>query len=269
MSNDKRIFTVGSLFSGIGGIELGLERTGRFRTVWNSEIEPYACAVLRKHWPEVPNLGDITKVDWRGGAIEKPDVICGGFPCQDISRAGKGAGIKEGTRSGLWFEFKKAISFLHPRVAFVENVSAITFRGLLAVLGDLADIGYDAEWVTVRASDVGAPHQRERLFIVAYPYDNGRNRGKVLERRLHSNFKWDMEAIVKEGLQRQFAALKNHSAFYDYALPESGPWSVIPPFLRVDDGVPGRVDRIKCLGNAVVPQVAQEIGEMICEKIAL
>lgn len=163
--------TVGSLFSGIGGIEMGLERTGGFKTVWQCEIDEYASAVLRKHWPQVPNLGDITKVDWNG--IEKPDIICGGFPCQDISVAGKGKGIKEGTRSGLWFEFARAIRSLRPRYALIENVAAIATRGLDIVLADLAETGYDAEWLDLRASDVGAPHRRERLFIVAYPASGG------------------------------------------------------------------------------------------------
>ena len=104
------MITVGSLFSGIGGIELGLERTGGFKTIWNCEIDPYASAVLKKHWPDVPNLGDITKVDWDG--VERPEMLCGGFPCQDISVAGKGKGIEGGYRSGLWFEYAKAIGQL-------------------------------------------------------------------------------------------------------------------------------------------------------------
>ena len=157
--------TVGSLFSGIGGLEHGLEMTGGFETRWHSEIEPYPCEVLAKLWPDVPNLGDITQVDW--AQVEPVDLICGGFPCQDISVAGKGAGIKDGTRSGLWFEFAKAIRILRPRFVVIENVAALVIRGLDIVLCDLAALGYDAEWAIVRASDVGAPHRRERLFIVA------------------------------------------------------------------------------------------------------
>lgn len=166
------VLTLGSLFSGIGGIELGFERTGRFHTIWQCEFDPYASAVLRKHWPGVPNLGDITKVDW--AAVEKPDVICGGFPCQDISVAGKGQGIKEGTRSGLWKEYAHAIRELRPRYVIVENVAMLARRGLDIVLGDLAALGYDAEWFTLRASDVGAPHRRERLFIIAHRDDLAR-----------------------------------------------------------------------------------------------
>ena len=159
--------TTGSLFSGIGGLEYGLERTGGFRTIWNCEIEAYPSAVLKKHWPDVPNLGDITKVDW--SKVAPPDIICGGFPCQDISVAGKGRGIKEGTRSGLWLEYAKAIRELRPKYAVIENVAALTRRGLHIVLADLAEAGYDAEWHNISASAVGAWHRRERIFILAYP----------------------------------------------------------------------------------------------------
>ena len=160
------MITVGSLFSGIGGLELGLERTGGFKTIWFVENDKYASAVLKKHWPTVPNYGDITKVDWN--AVEKPDMLTGGFPCQDISVAGKKAGLKEGTRSGLWFEFAKAIRVLRPRFALVENVPNLANLGLDRVLSDFAEMGYDAEWGIVSAADVGAPHLRKRLFIVAY-----------------------------------------------------------------------------------------------------
>lgn len=160
------MLAVGSLFSGIGGIELGLERTGGFKTIWNCEVDDYASAVLRKHWPDIPNLGDITKVKWEN--VQRPDTICGGFPCQDISIAGKGRGIVEGKRSGLWSEFAKAIRILRPRYALVENVPMLADRGLWLVLADLAEMGYDAEWGIVSASDVGANHRRERLFVVAY-----------------------------------------------------------------------------------------------------
>jgi len=163
---------LGSLFSGIGGIELGFERTGGFKTIWHCEIEPYPSAVLEQHWPDVPNLGDITKVNWN--EVERPDIIVGGFPCQDISVAGRGAGIKEGTRSGLWSEYARAIRELRPRYVVVENVPMLARRGLARVLGDIASLGYDAEWFTIRASDVGAPHRRERLFIIAHPNNEPR-----------------------------------------------------------------------------------------------
>lgn len=157
---------VGSLFSGIGGIELGLERTGGFETIWFCENEPYCRAVLNKNFPNIPVLGDIMKVVW--DEVEKPDVIAGGFPCQDISVAGKGAGIKEGTRSGLWKEYARAIRALRPRYALVENVPMLAARGLDIVLADLAEMGYDAEWGIISAAEVGAPHRRERLFVIAH-----------------------------------------------------------------------------------------------------
>lgn len=137
---------------------------------WQSEVDPHATKVLAQHWPGVPNLGDITAIDWHD--VEPVDIITGGFPCQDISLAGKGAGIKDGTRSGLWSYFADAIGVLRPRYVFIENVSALAVRGLDRVLCDLAEVGFDAEWVCLRASDVGAPHRRERLFCLATNTDS-------------------------------------------------------------------------------------------------
>lgn len=159
---------VGSLFSGIGGIELGFEKQG-FTTEWFVECDRYAQTILRKHWPQAKIYDDVAKVDFR--TVPKVEVLTGGFPCQDISNAGQRVGI-EGSRSGLWKEFKRAISQVRPRYAFIENVSALTHRGLDTVLCDLAEIGYDAEWYCVRASDVGAWHRRERIFIIAYRTEN-------------------------------------------------------------------------------------------------
>lgn len=161
------MLTVGDLFSGIGGFSLGLERAG-MRTAWFAEIDPFASAVLRKHWPAVPNHGDVRSV--RAGAVEPVDVICGGFPCQDISLAGCGRGL-EGERSGLWSEFARIVGELRPRYAIVENVGALTVRGLDRVLGDLAAFRYDAEWHVVPAAAVGAPHLRERVWIIATAAD--------------------------------------------------------------------------------------------------
>ena len=156
------------LFSGIGGFALGLEAAG-FETVAFCEISPKCRHLLNHHWPEVPAYDDIctlTAERLRADGIAV-DAICGGFPCQDISFAGKGAGLA-GERSGLWREYARLIRELRPRVVIVENVSALLSRGLGDVLGDLAEIGYDAEWDCIRASDVGAPHLRNRLWIVAY-----------------------------------------------------------------------------------------------------
>jgi DNA (cytosine-5)-methyltransferase 1 len=169
----------GHLFAGIDGLGLGLEPHG-FQPAWFSEYEAAPSRVLAHHYPHVPNHGDITAIDWR--KVEPVDVLTGGFPCQDISKAGKGAGIKEGTRSGLWFEYVRAIRELRPRLVVVENVSALLTRGLDIVLGDLAACGFDADWTVLRASDVGAAHRRERLFIVAHVADGdrvGRLHGEV------------------------------------------------------------------------------------------
>lgn len=155
------------LFSGIGGFSLGLERAG-MQTVAFCEIEPFCRKILRKHWPSVPIYEDVTKLTAKQLTTDgiSVDVICGGFPCQDISTAGKGAGI-EGSRSGLWKEYSRLVGELRPRYVIVENVAALLGRGLDVVLGDLAEIGYDAEWHCIPASAVGAPHRRDRVWIIA------------------------------------------------------------------------------------------------------
>ena len=166
------------LFSGIGGFSLGLERTGGFETVAFCEIEPFPRKILAKHWPEVPCYHDVTKLT--GDILARDgitvDVITGGFPCQDISVAGKQAGISEGTRSGLWSEIVRLIGELSPRYVIVENVANLLSgpsdrRGgwFGRILGDLAECGYDAEWENIPASALGAPHRRERVWLVAYP----------------------------------------------------------------------------------------------------
>lgn len=166
--------TFGSLFSGIGGLDLGFELVG-MRCVWQVEIDEYCRKVLAKHWPEVPKHGDIKTFD--PTKFEKPDCIAGGFPCQDLSVAGKQAGLK-GKRSGLWWEFARVIRLVRPRFVVVENVP-----GLLAskekeeqaaigcVLGELASIGYDAEWQSIPAFAFGSTQERYRVFIVAYPHE--------------------------------------------------------------------------------------------------
>lgn len=156
--------TIGSLFSGIGGLEIALESCGLGPVVWQCDSDPYARAVLATHWPAVRRYNDVREID---ETAERPDIICGGFPCQDISNAGKRVGI-DGERSGLWSEFARIIRVLRPRVVFVENVRPLLVRGIDRVLGDLADLGFDAEWEVFRASDVGAPHLRERVFVLAY-----------------------------------------------------------------------------------------------------
>lgn len=191
----------GSLFTGYGGLDLAVNAYFGATTEWFSEIDDAPARILAHHWPDVPNHGDITRIDW--SSVEPVDILCGGFPCQDVSAAGRRAGIREGTRSGLWSYFAEAINQLRPRYVVVENVRGLLsakayrpmesdpdavgngssrpiLRALGAVLGDLWDIGYDAQWCTVAAFDVGACHKRERVFIVATPGNpTGESRGEL------------------------------------------------------------------------------------------
>jgi DNA (cytosine-5)-methyltransferase 1 len=155
----------GSLFSGIGGLDLGLERAGmecRFQV----EIDPFCRRVLAKHWPAVKRFGDITEVE--GAELEPVELIAGGFPCQDVSLAGTRVGIDAGKRSGLWREYIRLVRALRPRFVLVENVPGLLTGGIGRVLGDLAASGYNAEWDCIPACALGAPHVRYRVFIVAY-----------------------------------------------------------------------------------------------------
>lgn len=239
------MMTVGSLFSGIGGLELGLERAG-MRTVWQVEKDEFCRRVLAKHWPDVARYEDVRDVGAHN--LEPVDVVCGGFPCQDISNAGKRAGI-DGERSGLWSEYARIIRELRPSYVVVENVRALIVRGLDRVLGDLADIGYDAEWSVLSAGALGAAHERERLFVVAYPGGTGGS-GLVAGTHPRPAGSWglrgpeDLRAIA-------------HAPF------EHGDRWPQPLIRRVDDGVPHRVDRLRALGNAVVPQVSEYIGHAV------
>jgi DNA (cytosine-5)-methyltransferase 1 len=164
------MYTVGSLFSGIGGIDLAFSWAG-LDVRWQVEIEPFCQAVLKKHsaqyWPNARILNDIRTTT--GHELGTVDVMAGGFPCQDISIAGKRQGIKQGTRSGLWLEFARLIGEIRPRIVLLENVAAITTLGGTQVIADLTTLGYSAEWGIIPASAVGAPHRRERWFCVAYP----------------------------------------------------------------------------------------------------
>jgi DNA (cytosine-5)-methyltransferase 1 len=242
------------LFSGIGGFSLGLERSGGFETVAFCEIDAKARLVLKKHWPNVPIFEDVTTLtkdvlDECGITV---DAICGGFPCQDISLAGKGEGI-EGKRSGLWSEYARLIGELRPRYVIVENVSALLGRGLDRVLGDLAALGYDAEWHCIPASYVGLPQSRDRVWIVANTKCNGRL-------RLDKNIKNKRASI---NIPRSIAGGANPLQL----LPAMGEFFIEPSsdFSRNDDGLSEGVDRLKQLGNAVVPQMPELIGKAILQ----
>lgn len=226
------------LFAGIGGFSLGLERTGGFRTVAFCEIDKKAQKVLNKHWPDVLVFEDVSaltkeKLDEQGISV---DVITGGFPCQDISTAGRGAGLA-GERSGLWFQFHRLIKEIQPRYALIENVSALRSRGLEQVLWSLAEIGYDAEWHCIPASAIGAPHQRDRIWIVAYP-NGAYSEGGCLSSRIYAQHANAVSA---------------------------GWWEIEPEVGRVANGLPGQSHRLKQLGNAVVPQIPQLLSEAILD----
>jgi DNA (cytosine-5)-methyltransferase 1 len=241
--------TVGSLFAGIGGFDLGFERAG-MTTAWQVEMDPYCRAVLARHFPHAARHEDVRHV---GAAnLASVDVICGGFPCQDLSVAGKGAGL-DGARSGLWSEYVRIVRELRPRYVVVENVSALLGRGLGTVLGDLAACGYDAEWDCIPASAVGAPQQRDRLWIVAYVPDAAGFDGAARS-GLGAGGSWRPSPPVGGLLSRPLAS----------EWDASRPWAAgEPDVLRTAHGVPEALDRLKALGNALVPQVAEWIGERI------
>jgi DNA (cytosine-5)-methyltransferase 1 len=228
--------TVGSLFSGIGGLDLGLERAG-MRVIWQSEIDDYASRVLKKHWPKVPNYGDIKTINWAD--VPPTDVICGGYPCQPFSLA---SNVRKGEQDErhLWPWVRDAISNLRPRYVILENVQGHLSLGGTTVIGEITSLGYCVEWRIIPATAVGALHRRNRLFIVAYPSSAGR-----LGRR--GAFESDNEEI------------KRHvSRGADY-------WANEPRVGRMAYGVPRRMDRLKGLGNAVVPQVAELVGRLVIE----
>jgi len=261
------VLRVLDLFSGIGGFSLGLERTGGFRTVAFCEIDPYCRAVLRKHWPAVPCFEDVR--DLHAFDVGPVDVICGGFPCQDISYVGRGAGLA-GERSGLWSEYRRLIDELRPAWVVAENVSALRSRGLDQVLGELAALGYDAEWHCIPAAAVGAPHRRDRVWIVAYPAGERRHGQHSLLRpseagRVAADLPeapWggpDVAHPDREGLE----VLLQGNARQLAASLGTSPWAAEPDVGRVAYGVPARVDRLRCLGNAVVPQIPEIIGRAI------
>ena len=276
------MYTFGSLFAGIGGIDLGFERAG-LECKWQVEIDDYATKILEKHWPQVKRWRDVKTFPPEDNQDWSVDVIAGGFPCQDISVAGKGAGLN-GERSGLFYEIIRLARQLRPRAIVLENVSALLVRGMGTVLAELAEVGYDAEWHCIPAAGVGAPHRRDRVFIVAYTQHDGShgNREDEQERerqemgrsqffRRHGG-NWnvaDPSVIRREGCsQESFLRKQDIQGEFERSCKDIGEqWSVEPNVGRVADGVPGRVDRLKCLGNAVVPQVAEVVAKILLCKL--
>jgi DNA (cytosine-5)-methyltransferase 1 len=272
------------LFSGIGGFSLGLERTGGFSTVAFCEIEPFPRKVLAKHWPGVPIYEDVRELTGerlRADGISV-DVICGGFPCQDISTAGAGAGI-EGERSGLWSEYARLIGELRPLYVLVENVAALLGRGLHKVLGDLAALRYDAEWHCIPAAAIGAPHRRDRIWILADTQIGVGVCGASEESREHqgqreqpSGGRGGAAPNVADTERRRLQGRNVECARKAAIIPAAfgrhcrgsefgSPWWSEPDVGRVAHGVPNGMDRLKGLGNAVVPQIPELIGRAILE----
>lgn len=262
------------LFSGIGGFSLGLERAG-MQTVAFCEIEPYCRAVLKKHWPEVPCYDDIKTLTAAKLATDgiQADIIAGGFPCQDISTAGKRQGI-EGKRSGLWKEFYRLICEIRPRYAIVENVAALRSNGLSVVLSDLATLGYDAEWHCIPASAVGAPHRRDRIWILAHSQSTELKRKWSKQDREQNGFADSSKDVAytssigcaRPRLFTEWGGAEtdgSRQATNAFSGGIGNQWSIEPDVGRVANGIPARVDRLKALGNAVVPQIPEIIGKAI------
>ena len=321
------------LFSGIGGFALAARWTWEedLDIVGFCEIEEYCQKVLQKNFPNVPIYDDIKKLD--GNLFNDIDLITGGFPCQDISQAGRGAGIGKETRSGLWFEMLRIISEVRPRYAIIENVPMLTIRGGTRVIEGLAEIGYNAEWTIIGANDIGAWHTRKRIWIVAYPQSE-RHRGRASEERsvserlvlqdeqegskVGSETKGrsksrrenqlsdtdkvsrvrgttkkqtenkDIETLsqsqpssddtqrsisdaTSERIQGSRATREQESQpqieeeIFGCCHPREGTdyWAFEPSVGRMANGIPNWVDRIKGLGNAIVPQISRLIMESI------
>jgi DNA (cytosine-5)-methyltransferase 1 len=299
-------------FSGIGGFSLAARWLGGIETVQFVEREPYCRHILAKHWPDVPIHDDICTFNPAPGSA---DIVCGGFPCQDISTAGKQAGIKEGTRSGLFYELMRVVRVVRPRYVVLENVAAITSNGLDTVLGTLAEAGFDAEWACIPAADVGACHRRDRWWCVAHAthlLGNGstarhggqsggravsesgdcggagdaadaerrggeaeRQRGQLEAAAAGARSDWAGSADTagrggeaapnphhQRQQERQPAAIASGTEWTGWGNaprrlnPDWRSYLSQPVLCRGDDGLSGRVDRLKALGNAVVPQVA-------------
>jgi DNA (cytosine-5)-methyltransferase 1 len=254
--------TFGSLFAGIGGFDLGFERAG-FECKWQVEIDDYATRVLERHWPNAHRQKDIKQCGRHN--LGRVDCIIGGFPCQDISYAGKRAGI-DGARSGLFFEAIRVVRELQPRAVVLENVAGLLTRGLDRVLGTLAEVGFDAEWHCIPAASVGAPHIRDRVFVFAYRKSKSAlsEYAKVAELSIGIASNANGSGLAKRKSKDASRSRPNARA----ELVRSGWWQSEPNVDRVANGIPARVDRLRCLGNAIVPQVAEVVARMTLSKLA-
>jgi DNA (cytosine-5)-methyltransferase 1 len=227
---------------------------------------------LEKHWPEAERFGDIQEIE----EFPKSDLICAGFPCQDISVAGKGAGLS-GSRSGLWTEAMRAIRMVRPKYTILENVAALRNRGLSTILGALAESGYDSEWDCLPASAFGAPHQRDRLFVVAYSGSNqlrqqhwrGSGQSGQGEAESGDDGPIGQNTNAEEfRLPRRTVLSATTFAARRFWPEGDNPWSAESGIRGVAYGVPNRVHRLRALGNAIVPQISEWIGRQIIASAA-
>jgi DNA (cytosine-5)-methyltransferase 1 len=293
----------GSLFAGIGGFDLGLERAG-MESAWQVEIHKYCTSVLERHWPGVKRYGDIKQID--PADLEPVDLICGGFPCQPASQAGKQLGIEDDR--WLWPEFYRILRGLNPRWVMVENVPQLRAvnagRAFGEVVGDLASLGYDTEWDCISAAHVGAPHIRDRVWIIgrdpnadsvqqaaqrslgegteahAAPgsADTHADSGRRKERRkpdrwasgpqLEASQRHDAGGLDQDVSHADRAGRveqwRSKSVFAEQPeLERTGWWETEPAVGRLVDGLPSRVERMRSLGNAVVPAVVEHLGRRI------
>ena len=300
---------IGSLFAGIGGFELGLERAiPNSKTIWQVEQDAFCQKILQKHWPDAKIYDDVVGVGAHN--LELVDILCGGFPCQGILNAGKKKGLKD-ERWGLWWEMLRVISELQPRVVVLENVAALFIRGIPEVLGSLAENGYDAEWTIVSAAECGAPHRRDRVFIVAYPmcssdtitrkkttsdristtksttvYPANRRREEdtqcselqctrctsLLQQSTNTNKNrcgqtFNGRIDQKTNLSRRATSIQQGRS-QKQIRKQSNYWRTPAPqptIRRTHDGFPNRMDQLRALGNAIVPQCSEWVGRKIME----
>ena len=277
---------IGSLFSGIGGFELGLERAiPNSETVWQCEQDAYCQKILAKHWPNAIIYDDVRTIN---NQVESIDILCGGFPCQDISIAGEQRGIHEGKKSSLWWEMHRIIGILEPRIIVLENVAAITSVGGTDVIGRLTEIGYDCQWSIISAAQCGAPHRRNRWFCIAYPHSQrpGQTRDWRTSQKIGQGSdiqQWRPQNETSSNTnctssQRRRIPSRTQQKDQDTSCETGGTsfWkeSEIPEstICGMDDGIPTGLDRttrrnnrhrLKALGNAIVPQCSQWIGSQL------
>ena len=232
------------LFSGIGGFSYGMEATGSISTKAFVEINDFCGKVLQKHWPNIPVYKDIRNVTIRKNTF---DIICGGFPCQDVSCAavGKQQSIL-GNRSGLWFEYLRLISEGKPTWVVIENVENLRNKGLATILQQLTALGYDAEWHIIRACDVGFPHVRKRIWIIAYLMRDGMERNSPFPLQGLRSIPWRENGRRCEDFLRRWN-------------------STDAILLRSSNGIPNYMDRVNALGNSIIPQIAYLIATAILE----